>query len=109
MKVILFGASGMVGHKGKAENDVMKLPFKASFIFRPAYIQPLHGIESKTPSYRIMYKMFGWLDPVLKAIAPRQRTSTEIIGKAMLILAKRGGSKQILESGDINDVVASQK
>ena len=34
--------------KGKTENDLLKLPFKAAYMFRPAGIQPLHGVRSKT-------------------------------------------------------------
>ena len=34
--------------KGKTENDLLKLPFKAAYMFRPGVIQPLHGIRSKT-------------------------------------------------------------
>jgi len=33
--------------KGKTENDLLKLPFKAAYMFRPAGIQPLHGIRSR--------------------------------------------------------------
>ena len=33
--------------KGKTENDLLKLPFKAAYMFRPAGIQPLHGIRSE--------------------------------------------------------------
>ena len=38
--------------KGKTENDLLKLPFKAAYMFRPAGIQPLHGIRSKTAWYQ---------------------------------------------------------
>ena len=31
--------------KGKTENDLLKLPFKAAYMFRPAGIQPLHGVQ----------------------------------------------------------------
>jgi hypothetical protein len=34
--------------KGKTENDLLRLPFKAAYMFRPGAIQPLHGIKSKT-------------------------------------------------------------
>jgi uncharacterized protein YbjT (DUF2867 family) len=34
--------------KGKTENDLLKLPFRAAYMFRPAGIQPLHGIRSRT-------------------------------------------------------------
>src|SRR3981081_832690 len=41
--------------KGKTENDLLKLPFKAAYMFRPAGIQPLHGIRSKTAWYQAAY------------------------------------------------------
>ena len=41
--------------KGKTENDLLKLPFKAAYMFRPAGIQPLHGIRSKTAWVQAIY------------------------------------------------------
>ncbi len=38
--------------KGKTENDLLKLPFKAAYMFRPGAIQPLYGIKSKTAWYQ---------------------------------------------------------
>ncbi|MFB3055726.1 MAG: NAD-dependent epimerase/dehydratase family protein, partial [Ignavibacteriaceae bacterium] len=32
--------------KGKTENDLRKLPFKASYMFRPGYIQPTKGLKN---------------------------------------------------------------
>ena len=46
--------------KGKTENDLLKLPFKAAYMFRPAGIQPLHGVRSKT----------GWINAVYAVTAP---------------------------------------
>ena len=34
--------------KGKTENALLRLPFKAAYMFRPGVIQPLHGVQSKT-------------------------------------------------------------
>jgi uncharacterized protein YbjT (DUF2867 family) len=34
--------------KGRTENALLQMPFKAAYLFRPAYIQPLHGIRTKT-------------------------------------------------------------
>jgi uncharacterized protein YbjT (DUF2867 family) len=39
--------------KGKTENDLLKLPFRAAYMFRPGFIQPLHGIRSKTKALPI--------------------------------------------------------
>ena len=90
--------------KGKAENAVLRAPFKASYVFRPAFIQPLHGIESRTRLYRVAYKVLWPLYPVLKAVAPRHVTTTEQMGRAMLAVARHGTPKRVLENADINAV-----
>lgn len=41
--------------KGRTENALRRLPFKAVYLFRPGIIQPLNGIQSKTPAYRTFY------------------------------------------------------
>ena len=41
--------------KGKTENDLLKLPFKAAYMFRPAGIQPLHGVRSKVSWIQAIY------------------------------------------------------
>jgi uncharacterized protein YbjT (DUF2867 family) len=92
--------------KGKAENAVLRAPFRASYVFRPAFIQPLHGIESRTRLYRVLYKVFAPLYPVLKALFPRHVTTTEQMGRAMLAVARKGAPKRLLENADINAAAA---
>jgi uncharacterized protein YbjT (DUF2867 family) len=89
--------------KGKTENALLRLPFKAAYMFRPGGVQPLHGITSKTTSYRIFYTFMKPLLPLL-TLFPKYMTTTEQIGRAMLEVARHGYSKQILESADINGV-----
>jgi uncharacterized protein YbjT (DUF2867 family) len=89
--------------KGRAENDLQKLGFKAVYCFRPGYIQPMDGIVSKTPSYRLMYKFTGPLYPLFKGMT-KFVTSTRQIGFAMVEVALKGYPKSILESIDINSV-----
>lgn len=88
--------------KGKTENALLNLPFRAAYMFRPGIIQPLHGITSKTRSYRIFYTLGKPLLPVLRAFFPRHITTTEQMGRAMLQVAKHGYPTPILESRDIN-------
>lgn len=88
--------------KGKAENDILAMPFKAAFVFRPGIIRPMHGIESQTKSYRIMYKVLGPIIPLIKACAPNSVTSTEAIGRAMLQCVHAGAPNPISSNGDIN-------
>lgn len=87
--------------KGATENALLKLPFKAAYMFRPALIQPLHGIRSRTTSYRVFYAMTRPVLPLLKRM-PKYVTTTEQVGRAMINVAANGAPKTILESEDIN-------
>jgi uncharacterized protein YbjT (DUF2867 family) len=88
--------------KGDAENAVLESPFKGKYAFRPALIQPMHGITSRTRSYRILYAILSPLFPLLRALFPRYVTTTERVGRAMLNVARHGAAKAVLENADIN-------
>jgi uncharacterized protein YbjT (DUF2867 family) len=90
--------------KGETENALLRLPFKAAYMFRPGLIQPLHGIQSRTKVYRFFYALLGPFIPWLTAHFPKYATTTEQIGRAMLKVAKKGAPKRVLESEDINNV-----
>jgi len=89
--------------KGRTENELLRLPFKAAYMFRPAGIQPMHGIKSKTKSYRVLYSLTRPLLPVFVRLFPKYMTTTEQVGRAMINVARRGAPKAVLESQDIND------
>jgi uncharacterized protein YbjT (DUF2867 family) len=90
--------------KGRTENALLRLPLKA-YMFRPGLIQPLDGIQSKTPVYRVFYKFGGPLLPLLRWAFPNLVVSTREIGRAMLAVAKHGYEKRVLETKDIRAVV----
>src|SRR3984885_10417769 len=90
--------------KGKSENDLLKLPFKAAYMFRPGAIQPMHGIRSKTKLYQAFYSILGPIMPLLKSTFPQYITTTEQLGRAMLRVAKNGFSKPILETKDVDSL-----
>jgi uncharacterized protein YbjT (DUF2867 family) len=92
--------------KGEAENAIFALPFKGKYAFRPGFIEPLHGITSRTPSYRVLYALFSWIVPILRFFWPDSMTTTERIGRAMLNIARRGYSKPVLDPADINAAAA---
>jgi uncharacterized protein YbjT (DUF2867 family) len=87
--------------KGKTENALLRLPFKAVYVFRPGIIQPLHGIQSKTAGYRLFYALAKPLLPIARGLFPNYVLSTEQIGRAMLAAAKHGAPKPILDAPDI--------
>jgi uncharacterized protein YbjT (DUF2867 family) len=88
--------------KGKAENALMRLPFKAAYMFRPGLIQPMHGIQSKTALYRVPYLILRPFTPWLRRRFPRYVTTTEQLGRAMIAVAKRGAPTSVIENADIN-------
>ena len=88
--------------KGKTENDLLKLPFKAAYMFRPAGIQPLHGVRSKTAWVQAIYVVSAPLLSYLARTRPAFMTTSEKLGRAMISVARNGYPKPILESEDIN-------
>jgi len=90
--------------KGKTENDLLKLPFKGAYMFRPAAIQPLHGVRSKTAWVHATYVATAPLWSLLNRVAPAYATTTEKVGRAMIKVAREGYKKPILESEDINAI-----
>jgi uncharacterized protein YbjT (DUF2867 family) len=91
--------------KGKTENALMRLPFKGVYVFRPGFIQPLHGIQSRTTAYRILYPLLSPLLPVLRWVMPNQILTTEDIGRAMLKVARQGAPKRVLAPPDIRSLL----
>jgi uncharacterized protein YbjT (DUF2867 family) len=94
--------------KGKTENALLALPFRAAVMFRPALIQPRHGIVSRTRLYRVLYALLTPVLPVLKWLAPGAVTTTENVGRAMLRVAREGAPKPVLENRDINTLAAER-
>ena len=92
--------------KGRTENALLRLPLEA-FMLRPGMIEPLDGIQSRTPLYRILYKITKPLLPLIRRAFPNQVVSTRDIGQAMLAVARHGYAKRILEIKDIRQ--AAQK
>jgi uncharacterized protein YbjT (DUF2867 family) len=90
--------------KGKTENDLLKLPFKAAYMFRPGGIQPLHGVRSKTNWVQAIYVVAAPLWSYLARTRPQFMTTSEKLGRAMIKVARDGYPKRILESADINSI-----
>jgi uncharacterized protein YbjT (DUF2867 family) len=90
--------------KGKTENDLLKMPFKAAYMFRPAGIQPLHGVRSKTGWVNAIYVVTAPLLSYLARSAPKYMTTSEQLGRAMIKVARDGYPKPTLESEDINAI-----
>jgi nucleoside-diphosphate-sugar epimerase len=86
--------------KGKTENDLMKLPFKKVYNFRPGIITPTKGLKNTLG----FYKWFGWLAPIIRMISPNFISSLKELGTAMINATRIGYEKQILEVKDIKEL-----
>jgi uncharacterized protein YbjT (DUF2867 family) len=88
--------------KGQTENALLRLPFKAAFMFRPGAIQPLHGATSRTWWVRALYLVVAPIFPLLDSLWPGSVTTTERLGRAMLEVARRGAPSPVVEAREID-------
>ena len=93
--------------KGKTENDLMKLPFKSVFNFRPAFIKTTLPVKPSTTYYKT-YKYGSWIFPILKLIAPNYITYLKVLALSMINSSISGYDKNILEVKDIKYLAAKQ-
>jgi len=94
--------------KGKTENALLRLPFKAAYMLRPGFIQPLRGVRSSTGFTRAFYAVTAPIFPVLRLLAGNHITTTVNIGRALIHLAAEGDPKRILGPRDINRLAAAR-
>ena len=83
--------------KGKTENDLMKMPFKKVYAFRPGFLQPSKGSKN----IHGFYAIFRLLYPVLRILMPKYVSTLKELGLAMINSASQGYEKPVLEVKDI--------
>ncbi len=88
--------------KGKTENHLMRLPFKAAYMFRPGYMQPTPGLKNAPKAYAL----FSWMYPALRNMFPQYACTLKEVGIAMINAAAKGYKKPVLE---VRDIVALAK
>ena len=94
--------------KGKTENALLALGFKAAFMFRPGYIQPIGDVESKTGWVQTAYDIARPLYPLIHRLLPNNSTTTSNLGRAMIQVAAAGYIKPVLYSADVNALAAAR-
>jgi uncharacterized protein YbjT (DUF2867 family) len=83
--------------KGKTENDLLKLPFKQVFNFRPGFLEPTKGLNNVLPYYTYV----SWLSPLFRLVLPHMYSTLRELGLAMIASSLHGYSKSVLEVNDI--------
>lgn len=87
--------------KGRTENALTRLPFKAVYNFRPGVMKGTLGQNNVKPLYKPIIAVFS-------LFLPKQILSLEQLGKAMINTVKKGYTKNILEIKDIRQLAAEE-
>ncbi len=93
--------------KGRTENELLSMPFRQAYMFRPGLIQPLKGVKSSTRLYAFFYILLTPLFPLIR-ISPKLLTTSVNVGRAMIHAVLRGYERKILENADINRLAAEK-
>lgn len=91
--------------KGKTENDLMKLPFKAVYAFRPGFIKPTPGLRNALRFAKVLAPLY----PVLHPLLPNYMCTLEEVGLAMVHVAAIGSPQKVLENRDISVLGRTEK
>lgn len=86
--------------KGRTENALLKLPFKAVYNFRPGFMKPVKGQHN----VRFIYHVFEALYPVWLVAFPNWACTMREVGLAMINSVAKGYDKTILEVQDIKNL-----
>ena len=90
--------------KGKTENDLMKLPFKKVYNFRPGFMKATDGQKNILSAY----KYFAWMYPLLKVIFPNSVSTMKQVGLAMINAVLTGYPENIVNVRDMKALAASR-
>ncbi|MCH5720151.1 Rossmann-fold NAD(P)-binding domain-containing protein [Niabella hibiscisoli] len=80
--------------KGRTENALLQLPFKAQYNFRPAIMKATKG----QVNVKLIYKIMG---PIIAPFVAAKTLKLSKVGRAMIHAVSKGYPKSILEVDDI--------
>ena len=86
--------------KSRTENDLLAL-FPGALMIRLGALRPLHGERSKAPGVGVLLTVLSPLWPIFQWLWPNAVITTEELGRAMILAARKGGAKRALESADL--------
>ncbi len=87
--------------KGRTENDLAKLGFKAEYNFRPGIMQPFPGQKNWKGYVKFLVK-------AIKIFAPKSVLSLHEVGQAMINCVTIGYDKNVLEVKDIKQLAQAK-
>lgn len=86
--------------KGKAENALMRMPFKAVYNFRPSLMKPVEGQRFVHGGYTLIRLLY----PIMALVFPGMPLRD--VARAMINAVRFGAAKQVLEVADMRALAA---
>jgi len=83
--------------KGRTENDLLRLPFKQAYMFRPGFMRATAGQKNLLA----WYPAIAWLYPVVRMVAKNYVSTLQEVAQAMIKAVQAGYPKPVLEVRDI--------
>ena len=90
--------------KGKAENILLGLKFKATYIFRPGYIYPVTPRKEPNLSYRLFRVLYSY---IFKWAFPAIGITSEQLAHVMIEIGIRGGAKVLYENTEMRKLAVT--
>jgi uncharacterized protein YbjT (DUF2867 family) len=84
--------------KGRTENALTRVGFKAAYNFRPGFMKAMPGQKN----LRSFYHWIAWMYPFLRVLLPNMTSTLRDVALAMIYAIERGVDKTVLEVKDIN-------
>lgn len=84
--------------KGRTENALTRVGFRAAYNFRPGFMRAMPGQRNLPWGY----KAIGWLYPLVRVVLAHQVSTLSDVGRAMIRCVAQGYPKTIVEVRDIN-------
>jgi len=91
--------------KGRTENDLEKLPFKALYRYRFGFVKPVAGQKHIQP----FYKYVNWMFPIGKRLYPEGFNTLEEVGLSMIQVALHGSEDKKLAGKAISRLASDLK
>jgi hypothetical protein len=92
------GRSRWTRVKGKTENDLMELPFKQVYAYRPGFMKPIPGQKN---SHRF-YNYINWIFPLGKKLFSEWFNTMEEVGLSMICITEEGSEEKIIAGKEIS-------
>ena len=86
--------------KGRTEDALLEL-LPGAIMIRLGALRPMHGERSKAPGGGVLLTVLSPFWPILQWFWPNSVITTEELGRAMILIARNGSPRRVLESADL--------